>query len=45
MWTCSTGCAIIKGDNNLDCLINFLDYAAVASTWMDTQYFPDGCSP
>jgi hypothetical protein len=45
IWTFATGCPLIEGDANLDCVVNFLDYAAVASTWMDDQFFPSGCSP
>jgi len=45
VWTFTTGCELIGGDANLDCLVNFLDYAAVASTWMDEQFFPEGCTP
>jgi hypothetical protein len=45
VWNFSTGCAIIGGDTNLDCLVNFIDYAAVASTFNESQYFPDGCTP
>jgi hypothetical protein len=45
IWTFTTGCPLIEGDANLDCVVNFLDYAAAASTWMDEQFFPDGCTP
>jgi hypothetical protein len=45
VWSFTTGCELIGGDINLDCLVNFLDYAQLAATWMDTQYFPDGCDP
>jgi hypothetical protein len=45
VWTFTTGCPVIGGDANLDCVVNFLDYAAVASTWMDEHYFPEGCTP
>jgi hypothetical protein len=45
VWTFATGCPLIDGDANLDCVVNFLDYAALASTWMDDQFFPSGCSP
>jgi hypothetical protein len=45
VWSFSTGCALIGGDVNLDCLVNFLDYAAVAATWQQEQFFPDGCNP
>ena len=39
VWSFTTGCDL-TGDTNLDCIVNFLDYAAVASTWMGEQYFP-----
>jgi hypothetical protein len=45
IWSFTTGCPMIPGDANLDCLVNFLDYAEVASTWMGQQYFPEGCTP
>jgi hypothetical protein len=45
VWTFTTGCPLIPGDVNLDCVVNFLDYAAVASTWMEEQFFPEGCTP
>lgn len=45
VWSFTTGCPLIPGDANLDCLVNFLDYAAVASTWMGEEFFPDGCTP
>lgn len=32
VWTFTTGCNLLGGDANLDCMVNFLDYAAVAST-------------
>jgi hypothetical protein len=45
VWTFTTGCPLIEGDANLDCMVNFLDYAAIASTWMGEQFFPEGCTP
>jgi hypothetical protein len=45
VWTFTTGCSMLAGDANLDCVVNFLDYAAVASTWLDEHYFPEGCTP
>jgi hypothetical protein len=45
VWKFTTGCELIPGDVNLDCLVNFLDYAALLTTWMDEQFFPDGCIP
>jgi hypothetical protein len=34
VWTFTTGC-VLDGDTNMDCLVNFLDYAALAEVWMD----------
>jgi hypothetical protein len=45
LWTFATGCPLIPGDLNLDCMVNFLDYAALANTWMGEQFFPSGCAP
>ena len=45
IWTFTTGCPLIPGDANLDCVVNFVDYAEVASTWMGEQFFPEGCTP
>jgi hypothetical protein len=39
-WSFTTGCAPIAGDTNMDCLLNFLDYADIASTWQDEQFWP-----
>jgi len=40
VWTFTTGCELIPGDTNLDCVLNFEDYADVAGTWMQTDYWP-----
>jgi len=40
VWTFTTGCALIPGDTNLDCLVNFEDFACVAGTWMEEQMWP-----
>jgi hypothetical protein len=45
VWTFTTGCPLIEGDANLDCVVNWTDYAMVASTWMGEQFFPEGCTP
>jgi hypothetical protein len=45
IWSFTTGCPLIPGDANLDCMVNFVDYAEVASTWMGEQFFPEGCTP
>ena len=34
VWNFTTGCALVTADINMDCLVNFEDYALVASTWM-----------
>jgi hypothetical protein len=41
VWRFTTGCVLIEGDANLDCMVDFRDFAAVASTWLETQFFPD----
>jgi len=41
LWSFSTGCILIGGDANLDCVVDFRDFAAVAGTWLETQFFPD----
>jgi hypothetical protein len=41
VWSFTTGCVLIDGDANLDCVVDFKDFAAVASTWLETQFFPD----
>ncbi len=40
VWKFTTGCAAINGDTNNDCILNFLDYADVASTWQKEQLWP-----
>jgi len=39
-WSFTTGCEAIVGDLNNDCILNFEDYADVASTWQQKQYWP-----
>ena len=39
-WSFTTGCAAIAGDTNQDCLLNFLDYADIASTWQGEEFWP-----
>jgi hypothetical protein len=39
-WSFTTGCEAILGDLNNDCVLNFEDYADVASTWQQEQYWP-----
>ena len=40
VWKFTTGCEAIDGDTNNDCILNFLDYADVASTWQEEQLWP-----
>jgi len=40
VWKFTTGCEAIDGDTNNDCILNFLDYADVASTWQKEQLWP-----
>jgi hypothetical protein len=40
VWSFTTGCASITGDSNLDCLLNFADYANLAQVWQQSQYWP-----
>ncbi|MHC4659061.1 MAG: hypothetical protein ACYS83_07790 [Planctomycetota bacterium] len=40
VWTFTTGCPLIDGDLNLDCLLNLEDYAILLETWGEEQYFP-----
>ncbi|MHC4659062.1 MAG: hypothetical protein ACYS83_07795 [Planctomycetota bacterium] len=40
VWTFTTGCPLIVGDLNLDCLLNLEDYAILLETWGQEQYFP-----
>jgi hypothetical protein len=41
LWCFTTGCAAIPGDTNMDCLVNFEDYACVAGTFGDEQFWPE----
>jgi hypothetical protein len=41
VWSFTTGCELIPGDLNLDCLVNFLDFAIEGNNWMDEKFFPD----
>jgi hypothetical protein len=45
VWSFTTGCDLIAGDINLDCLVNFLDYAMVADDWRVEVWFPDDVPP
>jgi len=34
------GCEEIAGDVNRDCIVYFKDFAAVAKTWQQEQFWP-----
>jgi len=40
VWSFTTGCSLMPGDINLDCMVNLLDYAMLADDWQDTSFFP-----
>jgi hypothetical protein len=41
IWSFTTGCAAIVGDLNMDCLVNFLDYAELADSFGGEEFWPD----
>jgi hypothetical protein len=41
VWSFTTGCAAIAGDVNMDCLVNFLDYAELAATFGMEELWPE----
>jgi hypothetical protein len=41
VWNFTTGCALIPGDVNMDCVLNFDDYAEVAGTYGGEQMWPE----
>ena len=41
VWSFTTGCEIMPGDINLDCVVDGKDYAMLADDWMNTSFFPD----
>jgi len=45
VWSFTTGCELIDGDLNLDCLVNFEDYAMMADDWRVEVWFPDDVTP
>jgi hypothetical protein len=45
VWSFTTGCELIPGDINLDCHVNFLDYAMLADDWRECVFFPDDVTP
>ncbi|MHC4216630.1 MAG: hypothetical protein ACYSWP_25060 [Planctomycetota bacterium] len=41
VWSFTTGCELIEGDLNMDCLVNFLDFAELASTFGQEEFWPE----
>ena len=35
VWSFTTGCELVVGDMNIDCVVNFKDYAELMSAWLD----------
>jgi len=42
IWSFSTGCELIPGDINRDCILNFEDLAGVAQSWGQEHFWPPG---
>ncbi len=40
VWKFTTGCELIPGDVNRDCIVDFKDYAKIAETWQKKQLWP-----
>jgi hypothetical protein len=40
IWSFTTGCDLIDGDINLDCVVNFLDYAMLADAGVSAYSSP-----
>jgi len=40
VWSFTTGCELITGDMNLDCVVDFKDYAMLAEDWGKAKFFP-----
>ena len=45
VWNFTTGCSLVPGDINLDCVVNLLDYAMLADDWGDEAFFPTNVVP
>ena len=45
VWSFTTGCSLVPGDINLDCVVNLIDYAMLADDWRDESFFPSGVVP
>jgi hypothetical protein len=41
VWSYTTGCEVVPGDINLDCVVDGLDYAMLADDWMVESFFPE----
>jgi hypothetical protein len=41
VWSFTTGCEIMPGDINLDCIVDSRDWAMLADDWMEMAFFPD----
>ncbi len=41
VWSFTTGCAAIVGDVNMDCIVNFLDFAELANTFGEEELWPE----
>ncbi|MHC4192910.1 MAG: hypothetical protein ACYSP9_01895 [Planctomycetota bacterium] len=41
VWSFTTGCEIMPGDINLDCVVDGTDYAMLADDWAKEAFFPD----
>jgi hypothetical protein len=41
LWSFTTGCEAIPGDINMDCLVNFDDYALLAATFGEEEFWPE----
>ena len=40
VWNFTTGCALVVTDINMDCVVNFEDYALLAGDWMKEELWP-----
>jgi hypothetical protein len=41
VWCFTTGCEIMPGDINLDCIVDGRDWAMLADDWAKEAFFPD----
>ncbi len=41
VWSFTTGCELKGGDVNMDCLVNFLDFAELTSTFGQEEFWPE----